>query len=322
MRRPIAGQVVVVTGASSGIGRATALLLASRGADVVVAARRRHELSQLADACEDAGARVLAVPADVTDADAMEALADAAVDAFGRLDAWVNNAGVFTCGSFTSTPPEIFERTLEINLLGYVNGARAALPYFRQQHRGVLVNIASRHARVPSPEASAYVASEYAVRGFSSSLREELRGTGIDVCTLFPPSVDTPLFEHAANFSGHVLSPVEPVISPARVARAIVACLERPRREVTLGAGGKLLVLLHRLAPGTTERLLSRTARRRHLTLEGAPETTGNLFAPMEPGSGVHGHRVAPRRRRRKALLATLAAMVPMAVAVRAVRGA
>src|SRR5919202_2625850 len=183
-RRSLQDAVVVITGASSGIGRATALAFAGRGSQVVVAARRDEPLDTLLAECETlAGRSGLAVPTDVAESAQVEALARRAVERFGRIDVWVNNAGVYAAGRFEDTPPDVFRRVLDVNLFGCVHGARAALPHLRQR-RGVLINVASVDSEASYHYFSAYVASKWAVRGFSAALRQELHGEGVDVCTI------------------------------------------------------------------------------------------------------------------------------------------
>lgn len=303
MRRQIEGKVVVVTGASSGIGRATALLLAKMGAQVVVAARRDEALEELAKRIEKRGGRSLAVPCEVTDPAAVYGLARAAVDHFGHIDAWVNNAGVYLAGPLEETPLPVFERILDTNFMGYVHGVRATLPYFRRRGQGVIVNVASVSGRVGSPYQTAYCASKFAIRGFSESLRQELLGTGIDICTVMPPSIDTPLWDHAANYSGYEIVPIPPVLSPERVARVIVSCIARPRPEVTIGFGPKVMALLHDLSPRLFGALMSRNVKTSHFSSTPAEKSNGNLFEPIAEGVGVRSHRLSARRRRRRALV-------------------
>jgi short-subunit dehydrogenase len=194
---------VVLTGASSGIGRATALAFAAQGASLVLASRHRENLQAVAQACEEAGGRAMVVPTDVTDAGAVQALADAAVSHLGHVDLWINNVGVGAVGLFDETPMEAHRRVIEANLLGHMNGAYAILPHFKSRGHGTLVNMISLGGWVPAPYATAYTASKFGLRGFSESLRAELADQPeIHVCEVYPTFVDTPGMSHGANYSG------------------------------------------------------------------------------------------------------------------------
>lgn len=209
------GAVVVLTGASSGIGRAAARRFAAAGADVVLAARGGGSLEQAAQECRAYDVRVLAVPTDVTDADAVQSLADRTVQELGRLDVWVNDAAVMAYGAIGEVPFAVQRKIIETNLLGTMCGARAALPVLKDQGRGVIINVASLYAKMTSPYVSAYATSKYGVLGFSEVLRQELKSDrGIHVCTVLPGSIDTPIFRHAANYTGREIRPVPPVASP------------------------------------------------------------------------------------------------------------
>ncbi len=289
MGRSLANEVVVITGASSGIGRATALELAREGARLVLAARRTSALELLARECEGLGAQALVVPTDVTDADAVARLARAAIEHFGWIDTWVNNAGVHATGDFENMPEEVFRRVMETNFEGVVNGARAVLPHFRTRRRGVLVNVSSLYGAVTGPYLTAYCASKHAVRGFSASLRQELARTGVRVSTVLPAVVDTPIWEHAANYSGWGIRPVLPIYRPERIARRVVAAIRSPGRELYAGSAAPVYAAFRALLPRAFEPLMRATNERLQFRRRPAFDTPGNLFAPMEQGTEVSG---------------------------------
>jgi short-subunit dehydrogenase len=302
----IPDSVVVVTGASSGIGRATALQLAARGARPVLVARREGVLGEVAAACREAGAPdVLVAPADVADPAAVERVAERAEAAFGRIDGWVNNAGVTMFGALLDVPLDDVRRLLDVNLMGSVHGARAALPRMIARGSGVLVNVSSILGVISTPYAAAYTMSKFAMRGLSVSLREELRlagATGVAVSTVLPAAIDTPIYAAAANHSGRRVAPPPPVYRPERVAATIVAQLRRPRREVVSGGLlGRLFVAQHAIAPRFTEFLMAeevdRTLRRPETPV---PATSGVLHEPAHGPTpttgGWHGARPAGLR--------------------------
>lgn len=296
---PGRAEVVVITGASSGIGRATAIAFARRQSSLVLAARNEQALHQAAEECRSLGARVLVQATDVSEASQVEALGRASVAEFGRIDVWVNNASILLFGSFEAIAEENFRRVLETNLFGYVNGARVALRHFRaQDDRGSLINIASVLARIGEPYVSAYVTSKFAIRGWSACLRQELADTpGIHVCTVLPSPFDTPIYQKAGNLTGRQPRSIWPVGDATDVAAAIVRLVDHPRREITVGWFGRLLTLADGLAPGLLERAIARLGPALQFSDERAQAGSGNLGEATGPFAVSGGWREYWRRR-------------------------
>lgn len=293
MPPPIGQCVAVITGASSGIGRATALAFAQRGATVALAARDRITLDEAARECISAGGTVLAVPTDVTDQAAVSSLAGQARDRFGRIDVWINAAAVIAYGKFEKTPAEVYRQVIETNLFGQIHGARAVLPYFREQDGGVLINLCSVWGSVSSPYVGSYVVSKYGVRAFSESLQEALwlerQTRKIHVCTILPQCVDTPIFRHAANYTGRAAKSVPPVLGPDRVVRAILRSVEHPRRQRSVGNFARVLELGHAVVPGLFNRLVPTVMTLTALGRDQVEAGAGNVFEPMPEWNRVTG---------------------------------
>lgn len=320
--RRIEGSVAVVTGASSGIGRATAHALAQRGAHVVLAARSEDDLREAARECEQAGGQALAVPTDVGDEAAVQELARRAVERFGRIDVWVNNAGVMAYGHFEQTPSEVYDAIIRTNLLGEVYGARAAMASFRTQSAGVLINVASLWGRITSPYVTPYVVSKFGVRAFSQCLRQGLRDTDgsedIHVCTILPESIDTPIFRHAGNYTGRRVRAVPPIAAPQRVAQAILRCVEHPRPEVTVGWAGHLLEWGTALMPPRLyNRIVPHVFDLAAFGPQSAEQTAGNLFEPGgdAPNAVDGGFRSTTAAKVRRRGVAGGLALAPLAAA-------
>jgi short-subunit dehydrogenase len=197
-----------------------------------------------------------------------------------HLDIWVNDAVVGLYGDFERIPSQDFRRVIEIDFFGYVHGARAVLPYFRRQGYGLLVNVASVLGEFGIPQMSSYVAAKHAVVGFSDCLRQELRGTGIRVCTVLPYSIDTPFYSNAGNYTGHAVRPVPPVLGARTVAVQIAEAIENKRDHVFVPAAAALLPLSQSVWPGLTGRVASYLMNRFQIGSEPMPYSAGNLYTP------------------------------------------
>jgi short-subunit dehydrogenase len=288
--RGLRDSVVVITGASNGIGAATALAMAGRGAHLALMARNPNALGEVAERCRDRGAGVLAKTADVSDAAALDALAAETVHRFGRLDTWINNAAVNAFAPTEETPIHLWHQVIETNLLGTFHGIRAALPHLREAGSGLIINVSSVLGAVASPYQSAYVATKYAIRGLSDSVRQEVADVpGIRVSTVLPGPVDTPIYGSAANNTGRALKPMVPVIGAGRVAKAIVSCARRPRRELTVGMVPRPLLALKRFAPAAAERIMNRNVEKGQFGASPAPATTGELEGHSLDRASVSG---------------------------------
>jgi short-subunit dehydrogenase len=295
-------QVVVITGASSGIGRATALRFAEKGARLALASRRGAVLEELAKECRARGGDAVAVPTDTADWDAVRALAATAVARFGRIDVWINDAAVSVFAPLVEVPLDEFRRVIDVDLMGYVHGARAALEVMIPQRRGVLVNVSSIVGEVPQPYTAAYGMSKAAVRALGVSLRAELRLqklTGVHVATVLPPTVDTPFFRHSANHTGRKVQAMPPVYSVDTVAAAIVRTARAPKDEVVIGRIGTTMVRRHRRTPAPVEAQMALMVEKTHLSpTETAAPTQGILFTPAaDPADATATGGWAGRRR-------------------------
>lgn len=283
-------KTIVITGASSGVGRAMAVELAWHGAKLLLVARRQDALKEVVKLCNEVGGVALAMPTDVTDAEALQNVAAKANEFGGGIDVWINNAGVLAAGDFTDTPVEIHQHVLHTNLFGYMHGAYAVLPFFKKQGYGLLINNISVGGWMPVPYAVAYSASKFGLTGFSEALRGELtKYSRITICDLFPAFLDTPGIQHAANYTGKQLMPAPPVYDPQEVARAVVSVVRRPRQSVTIGSVSTFLKVANSVAPSFTRWATAKLIENYLKTAEPTETTSGNVFRPVEFGTAIHG---------------------------------
>ncbi len=281
-------RVVVVTGASSGIGRATAILLSSKGMRVVLASRSLETLESARAECH--GGETLVVPTDVSQADQVEALMDAAAARFGRVDAVVHSAAVLAYGRFEDVPADVFEGALDVTLIGTANVARTALRRFREAGNGNLVVVGSLLGKIATPYMSSYVTSKWAVHGLVRCLQLETRDTpDINVSLVSPGGVNTPVYLQAGTYAGHHGMPPPPVVSPERVGRAIARRLDHPARDTDVGPANLLTVLGFHVLPGVFDLIVTPLMRAGGLQRTQAQETPGNVLEPTTAGESTHG---------------------------------
>ncbi len=305
-------KVVVITGGSSGIGRATAHMLAERGVKLVLAARGEEGLLAAGRECEERGAQVITVPTDVTDRAAVGQLMRRALEVYGRVDVWINNAAVTSFGKLDQTPEDVFRRVVETDLFGYVNGMYATLPYFKERGRGTIINVASIVAYAPQPYTAAYSASKSAVATLGESLRMELILDGlkdVHVCTVLPATIDTPFFQNAANFAGRKTKALPPVYAPERVAAVITGLILQPKREAMVGPSGRVMAAARRVSPRFFEQSYARMIDRNHLQNVPQGPERGNVFEPQPHTAAIRGGwQQGESDRRRRAGIALVAA--------------
>ncbi|PSJ39469.1 SDR family NAD(P)-dependent oxidoreductase [Allosphingosinicella deserti] len=288
----IQGRTYVVVGASSGFGRGVAERLGANGANVVLAARRAELLEEVAGQVRSAGGTALVVPTDVGRPEDVARLAEAALARFGRIDVWMNIAGVGAIGRFEEIPIEDHSRIVQTNLNGVIYGSHAALRQFKAQGYGILVNMGSVESQVPLAYHSSYAATKAGVWALGRTLNEELRlagvGKTIKVVTVMPWAADTPFWSHAANYSGHKPRMIL-MDDPDKVAEAIVWVSLHPREELPVGWKAQTASTFHTILPDLTERISADIVHREMAKGSPDPATTGAVHRPMEEGRGVEG---------------------------------
>lgn len=290
--KPLAEQVIVITGASSGIGLATARKAAQAGAAVVLASRNEEVLRAVCKEINDAGGRAHPVSGDVGSPEDVEKIARAAIARFERFDTWINDAGVGLYGELMQTPAVDHERLFRTNYFGVVNGSLEAVKHFRKRGGpGAIINLGSVLSDVATPMMGAYSASKHAVKGFTDALRIELarEKAAISVTLIKPSSISTPFADHARNLMDKAATVPPPHYAPEVVADAILYAAQHPTRDFEVGAGGRPFAIASAAAPGLSDRLLGAVmpplSRRR-----GAKPLSDNLYEAGADGQTEGAH--------------------------------
>lgn len=282
------GLTVVITGASSGFGKGMAQKLASQGANVVLAARRTALIEELAEEC---GPNALAVTTDISSERDMAHLMDEALRVFGKVDVWINNAGLGIIGPFTEVPLTDQRRLVEVNLLGTMYGSHHAMRHFIERGNGTLINLSSFVYYVPLPYGAVYSATKYGISALSQGLHQEMElegRKGIHVCAVHPWVTDTPWTYHAGNYSGYRID-IGPADDPEKVIEEILGMIEAPKETLQIGFKVKGAIIAHRLMPDLTEKLDGQFLLKMLRSSPYTPATSGSLFEPQPEGTEISG---------------------------------
>jgi NAD(P)-dependent dehydrogenase (short-subunit alcohol dehydrogenase family) len=333
MTRKLSEQVAVVTGASSGVGRAIARAFGAASAKVGLIARTREALENAAREIQQHGGEALVLPLDVSDSAAVEKAAAHVVERWGRIDTWVNDAMVSVFSPVSQMEPEEYRRVSEVNYLGTVYGTLAALKYMRAQRSGTIIQIGSALAYRSIPLQSAYCASKAAIRGFTDSLRCELfhEKSPIKICMLQLPAVNTPQFDVVRTRLPRHPQPVPPIYQPEVIAKAALHVAEHPTRELWIAGSAIKAIVGQRIIPGLLDRYLGKIGYDSQQTNQPVdPDRPDNVFTPIPGDKGAHGDFDARARNfsaelwarlHPRAVVAGLAAAAALAVGIRTWRG-
>jgi short-subunit dehydrogenase len=288
--KPLNEQVIVIIGASSGIGLATAESAAKQGAKVVLAARSGQTLDEVVGRITAAGGQAISVVCDVSDRTQVEKVAEAAVGRFGRIDTWANVAGLAIFGRLDEVRDADSRRLFDINFWGVVYGSLVALPHLKRQG-GALINVGSEVSEAVVPILGMYAASKHAVKGFTDALRLEVERVDqapVSVTLIQPTAVDTPFDEHARNYMDNEADLPSPMIDPEQVAEAILGAAVKPTRDVKVGMMAKLNTFVSKNLPSIADRMAAKQVQNLQRD-EPADERAGTLYSPGEAGR-THGN--------------------------------
>ena len=285
---------VVITGASSGVGRAAAEAFALEGCNLILAARGKEALEETAEFCREIGVFAYAIPTDVSDASQIESLAQKAVEIAGTIDIWINNAGVMATGKYEDTPIEVIDQVIKTNLLGYLHGARSVLPIFRKQEYGILINNISIGGWMPAPFGTVYSASKYGIRGMTECLQGEVSDApNIHVCGLYPSIQRSTGNMHSAKYSGLDFKIPPTAADPKALASAMVEMARNPKKALYPDWSSRIFKSLYGLFPKTIINTTS-AALRVMMKEDHGTDTDGNVLVPSKKPMQIYGETILP----------------------------
>ena len=315
--KPLSEQVIVITGASSGIGLTTAEMAAEAGARVILASRNEGDLLEAVNRIRGRGGEAFHIVADVADPDAVDAIADLAIEHFGGFDTWINNAGVGMYGKLTETPLVDKRRLFDVDFWGVIHGCRAAVRHLRRRG-GAIINIGSVASDRAAPLLGIYSAAKHAVKGYTDALRMELEHdrVPISVSLVKPASINTPFIEHARSHMDSEPELIPPVYAPEEVARAILTCAVRPIRDVLVGGSAKFMSGMGKVAPRTMDVYMEKTAFRQQRRNE-RNDRVDAMYGPQRDGRrrGPTARYTMGRSVYTRASLSRASAMLPLLAA-------
>lgn len=294
LQRTLRGKTVVITGGSSGVGRAVAEAFALEGCNIVVAARGKDGLDETVQLCRDLEVAAVAVPTDVSIASDVQNLANKALQFNGRIDIWVNNAGVMASGKFEEIPMELNEQVIKTNLFGYMHGAYSVLPIFKRQNEGILINNVSIGGFMPAPYSAVYSSTKFGIRGMMECLHGEISDfPDIHICNLYPQIQRSTGNMHSAKYSGLDFKIPPFAADPRDTAAKIVELAKNPKKDLFPDIASRFLVNIYSLFPKPIINTAS-AAMRLMMKVKNAPSEPGNVLEPSSEPHRIYGETMLP----------------------------
>ncbi|WP_449387574.1 SDR family oxidoreductase [Chryseobacterium lineare] len=308
IQQSLKGKTVVITGGSSGVGRAAAEAFALEGCNIVVAARGKEALDETVTLCRDLGVAALAVPTDVSVASDVQNLANKALQFNGRIDIWINNAGVMASGKFEEIPMDVNEQVIKTNLFGYMHGAYTVLPIFKRQNEGILINNISIGGFMPAPYSAVYSSTKFGIRGMMECLHGEISDfANVHICNLYPQIQRSTGNMHSAKFSGLDFKIPPFAADPRDTAAKFVELAKHPKKELFPDLTSRILTGLYGLFPKPIINTAS-AGMRLMMKLKNAPSDSGNVLEPSSEPHRIYGETIlpVPSKKTRLAMMAGL----------------